>query len=373
MTIHFFTFSDAKGGSSRQRAFRVVEELRTRGVDAQIRQPHVLPMSNVPWPGKLSLILGLFRSLTLIKRGDIVYLQRAIANKYFFVIMAAYLLLFRRKMIFDFDDPVYVHTPFKTKIFAKMADVVIVCTHGQKEWALTYNPNVHIFHIVVDFPAYQKFTKQYEEKNAPLRIGWVGTGPEHLANLQILASAFKKLLSQEAPPFTFVLIGALKNKKVYGLFENIPGLKTEFIDELDWKNPESVPREIQKFDIGVLPHRSDGVWNQNKTSLKILEYMACGIPSVVSAFGEMPYLIEDGVNGFLASTEEEWAEKLTKLLSDKNLRMKLGTAGQETVKEGYSYDAMIPRLITLFKSFEHKNPQKEEKFYRFDKTTQDSK
>lgn len=357
MIIHFFTFSDAKGGSSRQRAFRVVEELRARGVDAQIRQPHVLPMSNVPWPRKFSLILELFRSLILIKKGDIVYLQRAIANKYFFVIMVAYLLLFRRKMVFDFDDPVYVHTPFKTKIFTKMADAVIVCTHGQREWAIQHNSNVHIFHIVVDFPAYQKFTKQYEEESAPLRIGWVGTGPEHLANLQILASAFKKLLSQNHSPFVFVLIGALKNKKVYGLFENIPGLKTEFIDELDWKNPESVPREIQKFDIGVLPHRSDGVWNQNKTSLKILEYMACGVPSVVSAFGEMPYLIVDGVNGYLARTDEEWAEKLEKLLSDTVLRTRLGKAGQETVEKNYSYNVMIPRLILLLRSFENKNSQ----------------
>lgn len=348
MTIHFFTFSDEKGGSSRQRAFRVVEELRARGVDAQIRRPHVLPMSNVPWPGKWSLILELFRSLALIKRGDIVYLQRAIANKYFFVIMVAYLWLFRPKMIFDFDDPVYVHTPFKTKVFAKMADAVIVCTHGQRDWALRYNPNVHIFHISVDFPAYERFTKDYAKENNPLRIGWVGTGPEHIANLQILAAAFRKLLSIEHPPFVFVLIGALKSEKVYGLFRDIPGLQTEFIDELDWKNPESVPREIQEFDIGVLPHRSEGVWNENKTSLKILEYMACAVPVVVSAFGEMSHIITDGTNGYLVATDEEWAEKLIKLLTDKGLRERLGRAGQKTVEEGYSYGVMIPRLVDLF-------------------------
>lgn len=355
MTVHFFTFSDEKGGSSRQRAFRVVEELRARGIDAQIRQPHVLPMSNVPWPGKFSLILELFRSLTHIKRGDILYLQRTIANKYFFIIMVAYLFVTRRNMIFDFDDPVYVHTPFKTRIFTKMADAVIVCTHGQRDWALRYNSNVHIFHISLNFSAYQKFTKEYAKENHPLRIGWVGTGPEHLANLEILAAAFKKLLSQDPQPFTFVLIGALKNRKVYKLFEDIPGLSNEFIDELDWKNPESVPRELQKFDIGVLPHRSDGEWNQSKTSLKILEYMACGVPSVASAFGEMPYIIEDGINGCLAGTDEEWAEKLSKLLSDKDLRAKLGAAGQKTVREGYSYDAMVPRLMTLFESVAEKD------------------
>lgn len=348
MTIHFFTFSDEKGGSSRQRAFRVVEELRVRGVEAQICRPPVLPMSNVPWPEKFSLILELFRSLSRIKKGDIVYLQRAIANKYFFVIMVLYLFMFRRKMVFDFDDPVYVHTPFKTKIFTKMADAVIVCTHGQREWALRHNANVHIFHISVDFPAYERFTKDYTTENHPLRIGWVGTGPEHLANLEILADASRKLISKEHPSFVFVLIGALKNQKVYALFQNIAGLHTEFIDELDWKNPESVPREIQKFDIGVLPHRSGGVWNESKTSLKILEYMACGVPSIVSAFGEMPYLIEDGVNGYIASSDEEWAEKLIKIMSDRELRAQIGRAGQKVVQEHYCYDVMMPRLIQLF-------------------------
>ena len=347
MTIHFFTFSDARSGTSRQRAFKIAEELQARGIKSVIHWPPVLLISNTRWPKKLSLIIATIRSLFSIKKGDIIYLQRAIANKYFFVIMVTYLFVFRRKMIFDFDDPVYVHSFFKTKVFTKIADAVIVCTHGQAEWAKRYNDNVHIFHISVNFPAYQKFTKKYGEKKNSLRIGWVGTGPEHLYNLGVLASAFKLLLSKNPPSFTFVLIGALKNKKVYELFKNVPGLQVEFIDELDWKNPESVPREIQKFNIGVLPHRSDGEWNRSKTSLKILEYMACGVATVASEFGEMPHIIQDGVNGYLASSEEEWAEKLQKLLSDKELRAKLGRAGQKTVQEQYSYDAMIPRLVEL--------------------------
>ncbi|MEK7089438.1 MAG: hypothetical protein AAB920_01315, partial [Patescibacteria group bacterium] len=248
MTVHFFTFSDEKRGSSRQRAFRVVGELQARGVSAIIHWPPVLLISNTSWPKKSLLIVATIRSLFMIKKGDIVYLQRAIANKYFFAIMVAYLTLFRRKMIFDFDDPVYTHSFLKTKVFTQMADAVVVCTHGQREWALAYNPNVHIFHIVVDFPAYEKFTKDYEQKKESLTIGWIGTGPEHLRNLEILVPVFKKLLFETPIPFKFVLIGALKSRKIYELFQNVQGLKVEFIDELDWRNPESVPQEIQKFD-----------------------------------------------------------------------------------------------------------------------------
>lgn len=350
MTLHFFTFSDAVGGSSRQRAFRVADELKHRGMDVVIHWPPVLMLSRTPWPEKFFLIVATIRGLFSIKKGDVVYLQRAIANKYFFVIMVVYLYLFRRKMIFDFDDPVYVHSYLKTKTFCRMADAVITCTHGQADWARQWNSNVHIFHIVVDFPAYQKFTKDYAQNHSPLTIGWVGTGPEHISNLRILAIAFRLLLTTTPPHFTFILIGALKHPTVYELFESIPGLSVRFIDNLNWTDPECVPRELQKFNIGVLPHRSDGAWNKSKTSLKNLEYMACGVATICSNFGEMPYVIEDGVNGYLAANEEEWVEKLGKLLADPALRATLGRAGQKTVQENYSYEVMIPRLIDLINS-----------------------
>jgi len=350
MIVHFFTFSDAMGGSSRQRAFRVAEELRKRGITAVVHWPPVLLMSQTPWPKKFLLIIATIRSLFLIEKGDIIYLQRTIANKYFFVIMVAYLFFFRRKMIFDFDDPVYVHSFLKTKVFTKMADAVVVCTHGQAQWARKYNPNVHIFHILLDFPTYQKFTKDYRQEQGPLIIGWVGTGPEHIRNLKILAPVFKKLTEKTKIPFKFVLIGAGHDKKIYDLFENIPDLHVEFIDSLDWTNPESVPRKIQKFDIGVLPHRNDGEWNESKTSLKNLEYMACGVATICSSFGEISLVIQDGVNGYLVSSDAEWVEKLNKLISDADLRARLGKAGQKTVQENYCYDSTIPRLIDLINS-----------------------
>ncbi len=350
MTVHFFTFGDARWGSSRQRAFKIADELRARGYAIALHTPPVLFISTTPWPAKGRLIWQTVRSLSSIRKGDIVFLQRAIANKYFFAIMAVYLALFRRRMIFDIDDPIWTHSFLKTALFAKMADAVITCTHTQAEWARRYNKNVHIIHIGLELPSYEKFTKRYADTPAVQTIGWVGTGPEHLRNLEVLAGVFKKLVPKAPAPFAFVLIGALKNQSVYDLFAAIPGLTVRFIDSLDWTDPESVPRELQKFDIGVVPHRSEGEWNKNKTSFKVLEYMACGVAVVSSEFGELPYVIEDGVNGFLARTEDEWVEKLSRLLSDTALSARLGRAGQARVREAYSYDVLVPMYESVIKS-----------------------
>ena len=350
MTVHFFTYGSEQSGSSRQRAFKVADKLNARGMRAFVHRPSTMQMSATKWPKKGVLILQLLRALTSVKKGDIVYLQRTISNKYFFVIMVAYLLVSRRKMIFDFDDPVYVHTLFKTVVFTKMADTVVVCSHGQKEWALRHNPKVHLLHISLDFPAYATYTKKYAPEQNPLVIGWVGNGPEHIEHFKVLVPVFEKLLAETTTSFKFRLIGALKDKKVYEVFNNIRGLTVDYIDSLDWTDPESIPREIQKFDIGIMPHLSDGTWNQNKTAFKHLEYMACGVATIVSTFGEMPYIFCEGVNGYMASSTDEWVSKLQNLLSDKELRMKIGLAGQKTVREEYCYEVMIPRLIELINS-----------------------
>jgi|SRR3989344_2310379 len=346
-TIHFYTFSDIQSASSRPRAFWVSDEFRARGLATVIHSPPVLLISRTRWPKKLTLILQVIRSLFTIKKNDIVYLQRAIANKYFMSIMVTYLSLFRRKMIFDIDDPVYVHSLFKTKTLTRMADLVIVSSHAQAEWAKRFNDNVHLIHITVNFASYQKSTKQYLTTSAePAIVGWIGAAYNHIPNLQILASVFRRLTRETKTLFKFVLIGASHNEEVYEMFHNIPDLNVEFVD---WVSPESTPREIQKFDVGVIPNRMDGEWNRGKQSYKLIEYMACGVATVASGFGEVPYVIQDGVNGYLASSEEEWVEKLEKLLRDPSLRARLGHAAQERVQEEYAFEVIIPKMIGLIR------------------------
>ena len=352
MTIHFFTFSDFIAPSSRQRGFYIAEELKKRGFSTLVHTPTVLSLSSTPWPRKALLIMETIRSLFSIKKGDIMFLQRTVYNKYFFIIMVAYLFFSRRKMIFDFDDPIYTHNFLKTKVFCQMADAVITCTHEQAKWATQFNDTVHVVHIALGMPPYEKYTKDYSLPIERPIIGWLGTGPEHVQNLILLVPVFTRLAAQKDTPFTFVLIGAFKNQGVYDLFQHIPYLDVRFIDSLDYTDPESAPKEIRTFDIGVVPHQSEGVWNKGKTSMKVLEYMACAVPAVVSAFGEMPYIIQDGVNGFVAGSEGEWVEKLTSLLNNRELCERLGRKGRRTVRERYSFDAIVPQIAQIIRSLE---------------------
>ncbi|MFI5260383.1 MAG: glycosyltransferase family 4 protein [Candidatus Paceibacteria bacterium] len=350
MTIHFFTKGDERLGDSRQRAFRIADELNACGVESIVHWPSVTLISATPWPKKFFLIIATIRSLFSIEKGDVVFLQRTIGNKYFFVVMLAYLKLFRRKMVFDFDDAIYLYDSVKTKTLTRMADAVIVCSQVLAVWARQYNKDVSVFHTSLKYSAYAKFTKDYMTDSTPIVIGWVGTAKDHYKNLQLLATVLDGLLKKTKIPFKFVLIGAGQSKKVYDIFGDIPGLQVEFIDSLDWNNPESVPREIQKFDIGVMPLVDRDEWNLARSSFKPLEYMACGVATVCSAVGEITHVIQDGKNGFLADTEEEWIDKLNQLVSDKSLRMALGKSGQVHVRQNDCYEAIIPPIVSLLET-----------------------
>jgi glycosyltransferase involved in cell wall biosynthesis len=93
----------------------------------------------------------------------------------------------------------------------------------------------------------------------------------------------------------------------------------------------------------------DNEWNQAKCAFKAIEYMACGLAVVCSKVGENNYLVKDGLNGFLAKDKDEWTEKIKRLILDSKLRERLGKEAQKTIKEKYSYQVNVPKLIEIFK------------------------
>lgn len=335
MTVHFFTKGDVRTASSRQRAFLIAEELTENGhIEAVVCYPPINTISETPWPKKGGLILTACKNLWRVKRGDIVFLQRAIQNKYFFTALIFQKLFSRRKMILDLDDAIYLHSPHKTKIVSRIADAVIVGSHSLADWAKTYNKNVHLIPTGVRVSDYEKFDSSRRERNNQFTIGWIGNGPAHYENLRLLVPVLEEVARRE-PGIRFRLVGSLGDKRVCALFQNIGGLHAEFIDSLDWGDREAIPRAIQEFDIGLMP-LVDSEWNRGKCAFKAIEYMACSVPAILSPVGENNYLVKDSVNGFLPSSLQEWADDILKLYADDGLRVDIGRLANKTVNEWYS-------------------------------------
>ena len=73
--------------------------------------------------------------------------------------------------------------------------------------------------------------------------------------------------------------------------------------------------------------------------------MAAGLPAIASPVGVNQEILSHGENGFLAATPEEWTAALEQLLTDNDLRTRLGLAARETVEQRYSVDVHFPTFL----------------------------
>ena len=347
MRIHFFTKGPRREATARYRGFLMAEELTRRGVPTVVC---VVPRAEARWTllDRLREMLRAARALLAVGRGDVVYLVRTIYRADFLVLVLLGRLLRRWRLIFDFDDARYLEFPRPMRLLTRQADAVAVGSHALLDWARPQNPNVHLLPTSVPFADYSRHARgQRGGAVSPPVLGWVGAGRNHVANLALLVPVFRELRRQ-GHAFSFALLGAEGRPEVHEVFAGLvaEGLEIDIIDELPWEDVTLVAARLARFDVGLMPLVDDEA-ARGKCAFKAIEYMACGVATVCSRVGENAYLIEDGVNGFLARDTSDWVKKLGALLRDPFLRERLGRAGQETVRRGYSLEVNADRVIAL--------------------------
>ena len=111
----------------------------------------------------------------------------------------------------------------------------------------------------------------------------------------------------------------------------------------DEREPQGFFRE---FDLTVCP-LVDDEWTRGKETFKIKEYMAAGLPQVLSPVGYGLEVIEDGVEGFFASSGEEWFERLMLLIGDPELRAGMGAAARRKLEADYGADRMLAGIASV--------------------------
>jgi glycosyltransferase involved in cell wall biosynthesis len=81
--------------------------------------------------------------------------------------------------------------------------------------------------------------------------------------------------------------------------------------------------------------------------------MGMGKAVVLSRVGVNSVIVQDGVNGLLATSGEEWERKLSSLVADADLRRRLGIEARRTVEERFSVNAWRDRYLELFAGLLH--------------------
>jgi glycosyltransferase involved in cell wall biosynthesis len=77
--------------------------------------------------------------------------------------------------------------------------------------------------------------------------------------------------------------------------------------------------------------------------------MACGLPVVASPVGVNKEIVEHGVNGFLAESDEERRSAIEPLLAAAELRRRMGAARRKKVEESYSLQVWGQRVAQMLR------------------------
>jgi len=252
----------------------------------------------------------------------------------------------RSRLIFDFDDSIWLQqvsagnkklaflkNAGKTKEIIRAAHLVIAGNEYLASYAKNYNSRVIIIPSTIDT---DKYSAKKITRKENIVIGWSGSFST-IAHFESAVEALQVLKNKYGSRLSFMVIGdpSYHNEQL-----SVKGLPWNAATEVE---------DLHRFDIGIMP-LPDDEWTRGKCGMKGLQYMAAGIPTIMSPVGVNKEIIQDGENGFLAGNTEEWVEKLSRLIESVELQKKFSDNGRKTVEEKYSVFANRGKYLDAIKS-----------------------
>lgn len=247
-------------------------------------------------------------------------------------------------IIYDFDDAIWIPNVSeankrfswlkdydKTAKIIALSDMIFVGNSYLKEYAEKHNNNVKIIPTTIDTEEYKPYKRT---NNSKVCIGWSGSITT-IQHFNYAVKILKQIKQKYAEKVEIKLIGD-KN------YVN----KDLNVEALAWVKQTEI-EDLCSFDIGIMP-LPDDKWAKGKCGLKGLQYMALEIPTIMSPVGVNTEIIQDGENGFLADSDDEWIDKISRLIESEELRKKLGIAGRKTVIEKYSVEVWKDKYLEYF-------------------------
>jgi glycosyltransferase involved in cell wall biosynthesis len=245
-------------------------------------------------------------------------------------------------MVLDLDDATYVSYrsptygrlgtilkwPGKTDWLIRRATVVTCGNQTIAGYVAEQGARAIVIPTVADTERFRPAPRP-EGGDEPV-VGWVGTHST-FPYLESIFPALQRLA--EIHRFRLKIVGSGR-KEI-----RIPGVSVE---ALVWDLEREV-QDFQSFDIGLYPIVADG-WSSGKSGFKSIQYMAVGIPYVVTPVGACAEIGELGVTHLCASSTDEWCEALARLLSDGESRRRMGEAGRRHALRHYTVTAQVEKL-----------------------------
>jgi glycosyltransferase involved in cell wall biosynthesis len=246
------------------------------------------------------------------------------------------------KVVADFNDGLWLPA-FQASGWQDLdgilatADAVICENPHVAEYARRRNSSVH---VVPDAPQLDRFDERrssVQRDPSKTVLGWIGS-PENVGSLFRIWEPLEALMRRH-PGVELRVLGADRWQ--------LPRFESVRFSCVPWFDQATMVQEALAFDVGLFPmyHTGDGLARGN---LKAMIYMSAGAAALCEDYGENRTLIVDGDNGMLASTPDQWLDKMERLCTDRVTRERIAGRGLETIRRHFAADVVFRQLQLAF-------------------------
>lgn len=239
-----------------------------------------------------------------------------------------------RPRILDVDDAIHLARGGRfARELAERCDRIICGNDYLAECFGRWNKNINVLATAVDSDKYCPASCATSADE--VIIGWIGTN----SNLKYLESIERALIE---------VLNTVPTARLHVICDRPP-----LFSEMDpdrfrffpWSEADEVAN-IQRFSVGIMP-LEDSLWAKGKCSFKMLQYMSCAVPVVVSPVGMNAQVLAHGGIGYGASSHAEWTTALVEMLRNRTAARAIGQRGREVVSTFYSLSALSPKLAQI--------------------------
>ena len=326
--------------SRRFRICQFVDGLKKRGIDVTELHPFfskyaAAPIAQLGFIWTAGKIFARMPGVAAARSADITWLQRELIPGRFTLERYA-----GRRILLDIDDAVWMDRRGEEAIeqIAKHSSGVIAGNNFLGDFFRQRGLRVWIVPTSVDTERWKPSSTRAHDK---WTIGWSGT-TSNLNYLYSIEEPLSDFLASHQDAELLVVSDSVPT------FNHIPAGRWRF-------EPWSPDREVdfvQQMDVGLMPLAFTD-WERGKCGLKMLTYMAVGLPTVASPVGISEDIIRQSTVGLLASSNHDWYQALETLHRHSALGRRMGESGRQLVEAEYSVSHNVDKLAEIFRQVAH--------------------
>jgi glycosyltransferase involved in cell wall biosynthesis len=314
-----------------------------------------------------ALVAEMCLALRVYRRTRFRFLQACNPPDTIFLIALVFKLLFGTRFIFDHHDPApefyecrfqkrgFFHWILRLfeKITFRTADIIISTNSSLREIAIRrggVNPaRVFVVRTCPDRDRFQlpKPRLELKEGRAHLVLYLGNMGPQD--GLDLLLDSIDYLVNQQGRrDTTFVCIGPGSQVERLKAASATSGLDSY----LRFTGPlygDDLLKYLATADVGVAPDPSN-LFNDQLTMLKIMDYMVCGLPTVLYDLKEGRRTAGEAALYARNNDPIDFARHINQLLDDRELRGRLGAAGARRTHTSLNWNVEKLQLLHAFQA-----------------------